>query len=54
MFLFATRLTRVTPHLAARRGGIALPRLAREVQDWGGGTRIGEALRAFNTAGRAA
>jgi uncharacterized protein len=32
-----------------RRGGIALTRLAREVQDWGGGTRIGEALRAFNT-----
>ena len=48
VFLFATRLTRVTPHLAARRGGIALTRLAREVQDWGGGTRIGEALRAFN------
>ena len=23
--------------------------MAREVQDWGGGTRIGEALRAFNT-----
>ena len=49
VFLFATRLTRVTPHLAARRGSAALTRLAREVQDWGGGTRIGEALRAFNT-----
>ena len=48
-FLFATRLTRVTPHLIARRGSRALTRLARDVQDWGGGTRIGEALRAFNT-----
>lgn len=49
VFLFATRLTRVTQHLAARRGGAVLARVAREVQDWGGGTRIGEALRAFNT-----
>jgi hypothetical protein len=49
VFLFATRLTRVTPHLAAPNGVVALSRLARDVQDWGGGTRIGEALRAFNT-----
>jgi len=48
VFLFATRLTRVTPHLTARHGATAVTRLAREVQDWGGGTRIGEALRAFN------
>jgi len=48
VFLFATRLTRVTPHLTARTGVAALTRLARDVQDWGGGTRIGEALRAFN------
>jgi uncharacterized protein with von Willebrand factor type A (vWA) domain len=48
-FLFATRLTRVTRHLMTRRGGAALAGLAREVQDWGGGTRIGEALRTFNT-----
>jgi uncharacterized protein len=47
VFLFATRLTRVTAHLK-RRGGQALLRLAREVQDWGGGTRIGDALRTFN------
>ena len=49
VFLFATRLTRVTRHLMTRRGDIALARLARDVEDWGGGTRIGEALRAFNT-----
>lgn len=47
-FLFATQLTRVTRHLAARRGTHALVHLARDVQDWGGGTRIGDALRAFN------
>jgi uncharacterized protein with von Willebrand factor type A (vWA) domain len=49
VFLFATRLTRVTTHLASRNGVAAVSRLARDVQDWGGGTRIGEALRAFNT-----
>ncbi|MBI2221476.1 MAG: VWA domain-containing protein [Acidobacteria bacterium] len=48
-FLFATRLTRVTSHVAKRRGAADWSRLSREVQDWGGGTRIGEALRAFNT-----
>ena len=48
-FLFATRLTRITRHLLERRGDRTFARLVREVQDWGGGTRIGEALRAFNT-----
>jgi uncharacterized protein with von Willebrand factor type A (vWA) domain len=48
-FVFATRLTRVSWTLMRNRGGRALPPLARAVQDWGGGTRIGEALRAFNT-----
>ena len=47
-FFFATRLTRVTRAMARRRGTMAMSRLAREVQDWGGGTRIGEALRTFN------
>jgi uncharacterized protein len=46
-FLFATRLTRVTRQLA-ERGLQAFTRLARDGQDWGGGTRIGESLRAFN------
>jgi len=48
-FLFATRLTRVTQHLAGRRASQVFGRLARDVQDWGGGTRIGDALRTFNT-----
>ena len=47
-FLFATELTRVTRHLVEHRGPAAFARVAREVRDWGGGTRIGEALRAFN------
>lgn len=49
VFLFATRLTRVTPYLTAGNGVAALTRMSRDVQDWGGGTRIGDALRAFNT-----
>jgi uncharacterized protein with von Willebrand factor type A (vWA) domain len=48
-FLFATRLTRVTRRVSAPGGHRAVTRLVRELQDWGGGTRIGEALRTFNT-----
>jgi hypothetical protein len=47
-FVFATRLTRVTRQLAEHRGSRWLERLARDVQDWGGGTRTGDALRTFN------
>jgi uncharacterized protein len=47
-FVFATRLTRVTREVAERGAGDALDAVARRVQDWGGGTRIGESLRAFN------
>lgn len=48
-FVFATTLTRIT-HLVARRGSDrALAHVVREVSDWGGGTRIGESLRLFNT-----
>jgi uncharacterized protein with von Willebrand factor type A (vWA) domain len=47
-FVFATRLTRLTRAARERRFGSSATRLIREVQDWGGGTRIGEALRAFN------
>lgn len=48
-FVFATRLTRVTPYLRRHRGAEAVRQLARGVHDWAGGTRIGEALRTFNT-----
>jgi uncharacterized protein with von Willebrand factor type A (vWA) domain len=47
-FVFATRLTRLTRAARDRRFGSSAARLIRDVQDWGGGTRIGEALRAFN------
>ena len=48
-FVFATRLTRVSRHLAATGGHRVVSRMVRELHDWGGGTRIGSALRTFNT-----
>lgn len=47
-FVFATRLTRMSRQIAGR-GRAGLLRLTSGVQDWGGGTRIGESLRTFNT-----
>lgn len=47
-FVFATRLTRVTHQLRQRDVDIALSEAAQFVQDWGGGTRIGESLKTFN------
>jgi uncharacterized protein with von Willebrand factor type A (vWA) domain len=46
-FVFATRFTRITGEIA-RHGVRDAPIVARHVPDWGGGTRIGEAVRAFN------
>ena len=52
VFLFATRLTRVTRYLNDRSergtGSTAVPKLPSHVPDFAGGTRIGEALREFN------
>ena len=47
-FTFGTRLTNVTRHLATRDVDAALAAAGAEAQDWEGGTRIGEALHAFN------
>jgi hypothetical protein len=47
-FLFATRLTRITARIDQARPQSSMSALVRGVQDWGGGTRIGESLRAFN------
>ena len=47
-FVFATRLTRVTRALATRSPDRAIQRAAAAAPDWSSGTRIGEALRAFN------
>jgi uncharacterized protein len=47
VFAFNTSLVRLTPALARGRIGDVLARLAAEVPDWSGGTRIGECLAAF-------
>jgi uncharacterized protein with von Willebrand factor type A (vWA) domain len=47
-FVFATRLTRVTKALRDGRPHAALDRAAKAAPDWSGGTKIGEALKAFN------
>ena len=47
-FLFGTRLTNITRMLRDRDPDAALARVAREVPDWSGGTRIGDALTRFN------
>jgi uncharacterized protein with von Willebrand factor type A (vWA) domain len=47
-FVFATRLTRITRALATRSPERALQRAAAAAPDWSSGTRIGDALRAFN------
>ena len=47
-FVFSTRLTRVTEYFKSSTIQLALDRMAREVPDWGGGTRMGDSLHAFN------
>jgi hypothetical protein len=48
IFVFATRLTRITRQLGSRSPNAALRRVAERVVDWSGGTRIGESLRQLN------
>ncbi len=47
-FVFATRLTRITRDLERAGVNEALARVAARMPDWSGGTRIGDAVRAFN------
>ena len=47
-FVFATRLTRLTRQLRIRNPNVALQRAAATAPDWAGGTRLGDALKAFN------
>jgi uncharacterized protein with von Willebrand factor type A (vWA) domain len=47
-FVFATRLTRLTRALGGRNPEAAIQRAVAAAPDWSSGTRIGEALRAFN------
>jgi uncharacterized protein with von Willebrand factor type A (vWA) domain len=47
-FVFSTRLTRITRPLQIRDLDLALKNVGQLVNDWAGGTRIGESLKTFN------
>ena len=47
-FLFGTRLTNITRALKYRDPDVAIARVANDVVDWSGGTRIGHCLEEFN------
>jgi len=47
-FVFSTRLTRITRQIGQRNIDRALRDVGRTVNDWAGGTRIGDAVKAFN------
>ena len=47
-FAFATRLTRLTRALASRNPERAIRNAAAAAPDWSSGTRIGDAMKAFN------
>jgi uncharacterized protein len=47
-FVFSTRLTRITTDLKRKSVDVALARVSSHVRDFGGGTRIGDALKTFN------
>ena len=48
VFVFATRLTRISHLLRTHDVDAALNRVMASVEDWSGGTRIGEAIETFN------
>jgi uncharacterized protein with von Willebrand factor type A (vWA) domain len=48
VFVFGTRLTRITRELRKRDVDTAITQVANSVEDWSGGTRIGEAIKSFN------
>jgi len=48
VFVFGTRLTNITRQLARRDVDEALAEVSGAVEDWSGGTRIGECLTEFN------
>ena len=47
-FVFGTRLTRITRHLMYRDIDEAVTAVSKDVQDWAGGTKIGECIKNFN------
>jgi hypothetical protein len=48
VFVFGTRLTRITRELRKRDVDDAISDVVKSVDDWSGGTRIGEAIKTFN------
>jgi uncharacterized protein with von Willebrand factor type A (vWA) domain len=48
VFVFSTRLVRITRQFASERTDEALKAVQRSAVMWSGGTRIGEAIRSFN------
>jgi len=48
VFSFATRLTRLTPALAAASPDTMLAKAGEAAPDWSGGTRIGASVKQFN------
>ncbi|UCG26421.1 MAG: VWA domain-containing protein [Chloroflexota bacterium] len=47
-FVFSTRLTRITRQLQDRDVDRAMKEVSTTVQDWAGGTRMGDAIKHFN------
>lgn len=47
-FVFGTRLTRITRQLHQRDIDDAIDAVTKQVVDWSGGTRIGDAIKSFN------
>ena len=48
VFVFSTRLTRITRELRKKDVDSAIEQVVNSVDDWSGGTRIGEAIKVFN------
>src|SRR5215218_2403574 len=48
VFVFGTRLTRITRELRKRNVDAAIEQVVKSVDDWSGGTRIGESIKEFN------
>lgn len=48
VFVFSTRLTRITRELTNKDVDQAIDEVAQNVHDWSGGTRIGDSLKTFN------
>ncbi len=47
-FTFGTRLSNITRQIMQKDPDAALAAIGQQVQDWDGGTQIGESLKAFN------